>query len=87
MRLLLRACPYRAQFDFFRLGSVRMARENVDLLNELTKEQRSDFSEAAEDMVSRGRILLAAERYKQEKASLGRPAELGRHPHGQMMTI
>jgi predicted HTH domain antitoxin len=67
--------------------SIRMDRENYDFLNELTKEQRSDFSKAVRDMVSRGRILLAVERYKQGEASLGRAAELAGVPLGQMMTI
>jgi len=67
--------------------SIRMDRENFDFLNELTKEQRSDFSKAVRDMVSRGRILLAVDRYKQGEASLGRAAELAGIPLGQMMTI
>jgi predicted HTH domain antitoxin len=67
--------------------SIRMDRENFDFLNELTKEQRSDFSKAVRDMVTRGRILLAVERYKQGEASLGRAAELAGVPLGQMMTI
>ena len=67
--------------------SIRMDRANFEFLNELTKEQRSDFSKAVRDMVSRGRILLAVERYKQGEASLGRAAELAGVPLGQMMTI
>ena len=67
--------------------SIRMDRANFEFLNELTKEQRSDFSKAVRDMVSRGRILLAVERYKQGGASLGRAAELAGVPLGQMMTI
>ncbi len=66
---------------------IRMDRENFDFLNELTKEQRSDLSKAVRDMVTRGRILLAVERYKQGEASLGRAAELAGVPLGQMMTI
>jgi predicted HTH domain antitoxin len=67
--------------------SIRMDRENFDFLNELTKEQRSDLSKAVRDMVTRGRIMLAVERYKQGEASLGRAAELAGVPLGQMMTI
>ena len=44
--------------------SIRMDRENFEFLNELTKEQRSDLSKAVRDMVTRGRMLLAVERYK-----------------------
>jgi len=38
-------------------------------------------------MVTRGRILLAVERYKKGEASLGKAAELAGLPLGQMMTI
>jgi predicted HTH domain antitoxin len=64
-----------------------MDRENFKFLNELTKEQRSDLSKAVRDMVTRGRILLAVERYKKGEASLGRAADLAGVPVGQMMTI
>jgi len=67
--------------------SIRMDRENFEFLNELTKEQRSDLSKAVRDMVTRGRILLAVERYKKGEASLGRAAELAGVPVGKMMTI
>ena len=64
-----------------------MDRENFEFLNELTKEQKSDLSKIVRDMVTRGRILLAVERYKKGDASLGRAAELAGVPAGQMMTI
>jgi predicted HTH domain antitoxin len=67
--------------------SIRMDRENFEFLNELTKEQRSDLSKAVRDMVTRGRILLAVERYKNGEASIGRAAELAGVPVGKMMTI
>ncbi|MGC2515616.1 MAG: UPF0175 family protein [Terriglobales bacterium] len=67
--------------------SIRMDRENFEFLNELTKEQRGDLSNAVRDMVTRGRILLAVERYKKGEASLGRAAELAGVPVGKMMTI
>jgi len=67
--------------------SIRMDRENFEFLSELTKEQRSDFSKAVRDMVTRGRVLFAVERYKKGEVSLGRAAELAGVPLGQMMTI
>jgi predicted HTH domain antitoxin len=67
--------------------SIRMDRENFEFLNELIKEQRSDLSKAVRDMVNRGRVLLAVERYKKGEASLGRAAQLAGVPVGQMMTI
>jgi len=67
--------------------SVRMDRENYDFLHQITKEEGSDLSKAVRDMVTRGRILLAVERYKRGEASLGRAAELAGVPVGQMMMI
>ena len=67
--------------------SVRMDRDNYDFLREITKEEGSDLSKAVRDLVTRGRVLLAVERYKKGEASLGRAAELAGVPLGQMMTI
>lgn len=67
--------------------SVRMDRGNYDFLHEIAKEEGSDLSKAVRDMVTRGRILLAVERYKKGEASLGKAAEMAGVPVGQMMTI
>ena len=67
--------------------SIRMDRENFEFLNKLTKEEWSDLSKAVRDMVTRGRILLAVERYKNGEASLGRAAELAGVAVGRMITI
>lgn len=67
--------------------SVRMDRENYEFLHEMAKEQGSDLSKAVRDTVTRGRILLAVEKYKKGEASLGRAAELAGVPLGQMMKI
>jgi len=64
-----------------------MDSENYDFLQEITKEEGSDLSKAVRDMVTRGRVLFAVERYKKGVASLGRAAELAGVPLGQMMTI
>ncbi len=67
--------------------SIRMDRENYEFLAEISKEERSDLSKAVRDLVTRGRVLLAVERYKRGEASLGKAAELAGLPVGQMMTI
>ena len=67
--------------------SIRMDRGNYEFLNKITREERSDLSKAVRDMVTRGRILLAVERYKKGEASLGRAAELAGLPLGQMMMV
>jgi predicted HTH domain antitoxin len=67
--------------------SIRMDQDNYQFLAALTKEERSDFSKAVRDLVTRGRILLAVERYKSGEASLGKAAELAGVRVGQMMEI
>jgi predicted HTH domain antitoxin len=69
------------------LADVRMDRENYDFLQEMAKEEGSDLSKAVRDTATRGRILLAVERYKKGEDSLGRAAELAGVPLGQMMMI
>ena len=70
-----------------RTMSIRMDSENYEFLTEITKQERSDFSKAVRDLVSRGRILLAVERYKKGDASLGKAAQLAGLSVGQMMTL
>jgi predicted HTH domain antitoxin len=67
--------------------SIRMDRDNYEFLAEISKEDRSDLSKAVRDLVTRGRILLAVERYGKGEASLGRASQLAGLPVGQMMTI
>ena len=67
--------------------SIRMDRENYEFLTKITKEERSDLSKAVRDLVNRGRVLLAVERYKKGDASLGKAAQLAGLSVGQMMTL
>ncbi len=67
--------------------SIRMDRENYKFLTEITKEERSDLSKAVRDLVRRGRVFLAVERYKKGEASLGKAAQLAGLSVGQMMTL
>ncbi len=67
--------------------SIRMDRQNYDFLSEMTKEEKSDLSKTVRELVTRGRVLLAIEKYKSGEASLGRAAELAGIPLGQMMTV
>ncbi len=45
------------------------------------------MSKSVRDMATRGRIVLAVERYKKGEASLGKAAELAGVCVGEMMTI
>src|ERR1700739_215067 len=67
--------------------SIRMDRDNYEFLSELTREERTDLSKAVRELVPRGRVLLAIEKYRSGEASLGRAAELAGLPLGQMMTV
>ncbi|MGO8933078.1 MAG: UPF0175 family protein [Terracidiphilus sp.] len=67
--------------------SIRMDRDNFEFLSAMTIEEKSDLSKAVRDLVTRGRILLAVEKYKQGEASLGKAAEVAGLPVGQMMTL
>jgi predicted HTH domain antitoxin len=48
---------------------------------------RSDLSKAVRDLVTRGRVSLAVERYKKGEASLGKAAEMAGLRVGQMMIV
>jgi predicted HTH domain antitoxin len=64
-----------------------MDRDNYEFLTKITKEDRSDLSKAVRDLVTRGRVSLAVERYKKGEASLGKAAEVAGLRVGQMMTV
>ena len=67
--------------------SIRMDRDNYEFLTAITKEEQSDLSKAVRELVTRGRILLAVEKYRKGEASLGKAAEVAGLPVGQMMTV
>jgi predicted HTH domain antitoxin len=67
--------------------SIRMDRDNYEFLSAMTLEEQSDLSKAVRDLVTRGRILLAMEKYRKGEASLGKAAEVAGLPVGQMMTL
>jgi predicted HTH domain antitoxin len=67
--------------------SIRMDRDNYEFLAAMTLEEQSDLSKAVRELVKRGRILLAVEKYKKGDASLGKAADVAGLPVGQMMTL
>ena len=64
-----------------------MDEENYEFLTAMTREERRDLSKTVRDLVTRGRILLAVEKYRHGEASLGKAAEVAGLPLGQMMTL
>ena len=67
-----------------RTMSIRMDEENFDFLSKLSKES-GDVSKAVRELVHKGRLLLAVERYKKGQASLGLAAELAGLTLGEMI--
>ena len=70
-----------------RTMSVRMDEENYQFLRRLSKDEKADLSAAVRELVDKGRIMLAVERYRQRKASLARATELAGVPIGEMIEI
>jgi predicted HTH domain antitoxin len=67
--------------------SIRMDRDNYEFLAAMRAEEQSDLSKAVRDLVTRGRVLLAVEKYRKGEASLGKAAKVAGLPVGQMMTL
>ena len=64
---------------------IRMDEENYDFLNKMSKEEHGDLSKAVRELVKKGRLMLAVERYREGKASLGLAAELADLTLGEMI--
>ncbi|MEK6600811.1 MAG: UPF0175 family protein [Candidatus Binatota bacterium] len=67
--------------------SIRMDEEDYAFLHKLAKEEKEDLSKAVREVVYKGRVMLAIEKYKKGQASLGKAAELAGLPIGQMITL
>lgn len=67
--------------------SIRMDSANYKFLADISKKERSDLSKAVRDLVTRGRLMLAVERYKQGEVSLGRAAQMAGLSVSQMMNL
>ncbi len=65
--------------------SIRMDEENFDFLNKLSQEETGDVSKTVRELINKGRLMLAVERYKKNQASLGRAAELAGLTLGDMI--
>jgi predicted HTH domain antitoxin len=70
-----------------RTMSIRMDRDNYEFLNEVRKEERTDLSKTVRNLVTRGRVMLAVEKYRKGEASIGKAAEIAGLPVGRMMTV
>ena len=66
--------------------SIRIDEDNFEFLNRLSKEEKGDVSKTVRELVYKGRVMLAVERYKKGEVSLGKAAELAGLSVGQMIT-
>jgi len=67
--------------------SIRMDEENYAFLHKLAEEGKEDLSKAVREVVYKGRVMLAIERYRKGEASLGKAAELAGLSVGRMITV
>jgi predicted HTH domain antitoxin len=67
--------------------SVRMDEKNYEFLRGFSMDEKADLSQAVRELVYKGRIMLAVERYRDRQASLGKAAELAGLPVGRMIEI
>lgn len=56
--------------------SIRVDAEDYSFLNRLAAAEKEDISKMVRDLVHRGRVMLAVERYREGKASLGKAAQI-----------
>jgi len=70
-----------------RTVSIRMDEENYAFLHRLAKEEKEDLSKAVREVVYKGRVMLAIEKYKKGRASLGKAAELAGLSVGEMIAL
>ena len=66
--------------------SIRMDKESFEFVSRLSKQEKGDLSKTVRDLVYKGRVMLAVEKYKNGEASLGKAAELAGLSVGDMMT-
>lgn len=67
--------------------SLRMDEENYGFLKKWAKAEKEDLSKAVREVVYKGRVMLAIEKYKKGEASLGKAAEIAGLSVGQMITM
>ncbi len=67
--------------------SIRLEADDYNFLRSLAEADKEDLSTAVRDLVGRGRLLLAMERYREGKASLSKAAEVAGLSVTEMMDI
>ncbi len=66
---------------------IRVNHDDYEFFTALSRDDNSNMSETVCNLIARGRVMLAIEKYRSGEASLGRAAELAGLPVGRMMTV
>ena len=64
-----------------------MDEEDYAFLKKWAKAKKEDLSKAVREVVDKGRVMLAIEKYKKGEVSLGKATEIAGLPIGQMITV
>jgi len=67
--------------------SIRLEADDYSFLRDLAEAEKEDLSTAVRDLVARGRVSLALQRFRDGKASLGKAAELAGLSISEMMDV
>jgi predicted HTH domain antitoxin len=67
--------------------SIRLEADDYNFLRGLAEADKEDLSTAVRDLVARGRVGLALERYREGKASLSKAAEMAGLSVSEMMAV
>jgi predicted HTH domain antitoxin len=67
--------------------SIRLEAEDYQFLSALAEAAREDLSTAVRDLIARGRVLLALDKYRDGKASLSKAAEVAGVSISEMMDL
>jgi predicted HTH domain antitoxin len=67
--------------------SIRLDADDFSFLSRLAAAEDEDLSTAVRDLIARGRVMLAVERCREGKASLGRAAEMAGVAVSEMMDL
>jgi predicted HTH domain antitoxin len=70
-----------------KMVSIRLEADEYNFLRNLAETDKEDLSTAVRDLVARGRVLLALERYRDGKASLSKASEVAGLPVSEMMDV
>jgi predicted HTH domain antitoxin len=67
--------------------SIRLETDDYNFLRTLADADNEDLSTAIRDLVGRGRVFLALERYREGKASLSKAAEVAGLSVSEMLDV